>query len=138
MDEKAFIDPSFHAFYDALPTVRLSNAEQLAAAQKGASVSAALLAKRPPLDERIQVEQVEIAGRAAFFYTLKANAGRKGPALLFLHGGGYVLGHPQLHESLYVAIMLALPVSILAPQYRRATEAPYPAGADAMASFAPT
>lgn len=51
-DEKAYIDADLHAFYDVLPTVTLHNQEDFARAQAGASVSASLIANRPPLDDR--------------------------------------------------------------------------------------
>lgn len=49
------------------------------------------------------------------------------PALLYLHGGGYVLGVPEIaHRQIYDFIKTR-PCVVIAPDYRKSGEAPYPA-----------
>jgi epsilon-lactone hydrolase len=52
------------------------------------------------------------------------------PALLYLHGGGYVLGYAFGYRPLVAALALAASTGALAPEYRLAPEHPYPAAID--------
>ncbi len=47
--------------------------------------------------------------------------------VLYLHGGGYISGSPQTHRSVIGEIARATGARVLAPDYRLAPEAPYPA-----------
>ena len=51
-----------------------------------------------------------------------------GPLVLFLHGGGFVLGDLDSHESLCAEIARQLDLPVLAVDYRLAPEHPWPAG----------
>jgi acetyl esterase len=51
-----------------------------------------------------------------------------GPLVLFLHGGGFVLGDLDSHESLCAEIARQLDLPLLAVDYRLAPEHPWPAG----------
>ena len=53
-----------------------------------------------------------------------------GPLLLFLHGGGWVLGDLDTHAPLCAAISRALDLPVVAIDYRLAPEHPYPAAPD--------
>lgn len=53
-----------------------------------------------------------------------------GPAILFIHGGGFVIGDLDSHHSLCTAIAAEMDLPVLAVHYRRAPEAPFPAPAD--------
>lgn len=52
------------------------------------------------------------------------------PALLWIHGGGYVIGTPNQDDALLRRFARALGVTIAAVRYRLAPEHPYPAGLD--------
>ena len=49
------------------------------------------------------------------------------PGILWLHGGGYVLGSPEQDGASYKRVIEATGGVIVAPDYRLAPEAPYPA-----------
>ena len=49
------------------------------------------------------------------------------PIMLYLHGGGYVHGVPEQFGSIIKAFIAAEPCIIVAPDYRKALELPYPA-----------
>jgi acetyl esterase/lipase len=49
------------------------------------------------------------------------------PVMLYLHGGGYIHGVPEQFGSLIKAFIETEPCIIVAPDYRKAVEAPYPA-----------
>ena len=49
------------------------------------------------------------------------------PGLLYIHGGGYVIGNPESYFDVYKNIINAKPCIIVAPDYRKALDAPFPA-----------
>jgi len=53
--------------------------------------------------------------------------GEKLPALLWIHGGGYVLGHPNGDDSLCESFVQAVGCVVISPDYRLAPEHPFPA-----------
>ncbi|HWG23301.1 MAG TPA: alpha/beta hydrolase [Actinospica sp.] len=52
------------------------------------------------------------------------------PALLWIHGGGYVIGAAQQEDRLCRAFAAALGITVAAVDYRLAPEHPYPASLD--------
>lgn len=68
-----------------------------------------------------------------WFVPAGAEAGR---ALLYLHGGGYLLGSVQSHRALLERLARAAACRVLAINYRLAPEAPFPAAVeDACAAY---
>jgi len=53
-----------------------------------------------------------------------------GPLMLFLHGGGFVLGDLDSHEGLCAELARLLDMPVLAVDYRLAPEHPWPAGVE--------
>ncbi|MDH6675124.1 acetyl esterase/lipase [Paenibacillus sp. LBL] len=49
------------------------------------------------------------------------------PGILWLHGGGYAMGVPEMFENTYKKLMDTSSCVIIAPDYRLSIEAPYPA-----------
>ena len=76
----------------------------------------------------IHVEQVNVAGRAAEW--LRAPHADATHVLLYLHGGGYVMGSPHTHRALAGELSRAAQARVLLPDYRLAPEAPFPAAVD--------
>jgi monoterpene epsilon-lactone hydrolase len=67
---------------------------------------------------------------------LEPPAAREGAALLYLHGGGYVIGSPRSHRHLAAALAKATGAATLLPDYRLAPEHPFPAAVeDAVAAY---
>ena len=50
--------------------------------------------------------------------------------VLYLHGGGYVLGSPRTHLPILVRLATAAGAAVWAPDYRLAPEHPFPAAVD--------
>ena len=48
-------------------------------------------------------------------------------AMLWIHGGGYVMGRPKLSDEFSVRLNRRLGITIAVPEYRLAPEHPYPA-----------
>lgn len=69
------------------------------------------------------------------FYTPRGLSGRS-PALLFLHGGGWIYGDLESHDATCRFLAEEAQVRVVAVDYRLAPEAPYPAAVDdAMAAW---
>ncbi len=82
----------------------------------------------------IGVENVTVAGRAAEW--VKAPGSQTGRAILYLHGGGYVMGSPNTHRSLAGEISRAAQAAVLLIDYRLGPEHPFPAAVeDGVASY---
>ncbi len=76
----------------------------------------------------ITVEPVDVAGRAGEW--LRPPACRNGAAVLYLHGGGYVIGSIRSHRHLAADIARAAEAAVLLVDYRLAPEHPYAAAVD--------
>lgn len=82
----------------------------------------------------IEVETLMLAGRDAEW--LRAPGIRDGRAILYLHGGGYVVGSPHTHRSLAGEVSRAAQAAVLLIDYRLAPEHPFPAAVeDGVAAF---
>ena len=116
-------------------------------AERGIHVVRAHLAKLPPSDSltiaerRAQYERAEkvfptppevkverVTAPAAPAEWLRPPSAAPGRVVLYLHGGGYVIGSPRSHRHLAAAIATAAESSALLLEYRCAPEAPFPRG----------
>ena len=124
-------------------------------ADRGIDVVRAHLAKLPPSDSLTIAErraQYERAGKvfptppdvkvervnapAAPAEWLRPPSAVPGRVVLYLHGGGYVIGSPRSHRHLAAAIAGAAEASALLLDYRLAPEHPFPAAVeDATAAY---
>ncbi|HET6283567.1 MAG TPA: alpha/beta hydrolase [Polyangia bacterium] len=52
------------------------------------------------------------------------------PTVLYFHGGGYVVGSPRTHRDLLARLAVAAGARVVAPDYRKAPEHPFPAAVD--------
>jgi acetyl esterase len=125
------LHPDLHAFLE------LANAQaalrprmsQMTAAQARAAYDHATLALDLPGDE-LPTEELELPTRDG--ERIRARLYRGGtrqpaaPCLLFLHGGGYVLGGLDSHDSLCRSLALGTPCDVLAVDYRLAPEHRFP------------
>ncbi|MGH7365332.1 MAG: alpha/beta hydrolase [Candidatus Rokuibacteriota bacterium] len=118
-------------------------------ADRGIDVVRAHLAKLPPADSlttaerRAQYERAEkvfptppdvkverVSAPAAPAEWLRPPSAVPGRVVLYLHGGGYVIGSPRSHRHLAAAIGSAAGAAALLLDYRLAPEHPYPAAVD--------
>jgi phosphinothricin tripeptide acetyl hydrolase len=124
-------------------------------ADRGIDVVRAHLAKLPPSDSlttaerRAQYERAEkvfptppdvkierVNAPAAPAEWLRPPSAAPGRVVLYLHGGGYVIGSPRSHRHLAAAIAGAAGASALLLDYRLAPEHPFPAAVeDATAAY---
>ncbi|MGD9601435.1 MAG: alpha/beta hydrolase [Gammaproteobacteria bacterium] len=78
--------------------------------------------------EDVAVEMATVANRPAEW--LRVPASDPSRVVLYLHGGGYVMGSPNTHRSLAGELARAAGARVLLPDYRLAPEAPFPAAVD--------
>jgi acetyl esterase/lipase len=76
----------------------------------------------------IGVEAVTVAGRSAEW--LRAPGAQAERAILYLHGGGYVMGSPNTHRSLGGEVSRAAQAGVLMLDYRLGPEEPFPAAVE--------
>jgi len=81
--------------------------------------------KRFPVPEDVEIKVVDAGGVAAEWQTTPG--ARKDRVLLYLHGGGFIMGSPNSHRLLTVALGEASKMRVLSVDYRVAPEHPFPA-----------
>lgn len=88
-----------------------------------------------PVDEAVSVRNVVISGYPQIpdlrvrVYEPKNRTGIL-PAVLWIHGGGYLMGRPEQNERLLMDMVKEANVVVVAPDYRLTPENPYPAAVD--------
>lgn len=98
----------------------LRPAVPLAVQRRWAAVALALL----PAGRGVRFEHVVLGGVACErVVPYAAGAG----IVLYLHGGGYVLGSPRTHRAITSRLARASGLTVVAPDYRLAPEYPHPA-----------
>jgi acetyl esterase/lipase len=86
----------------------------------------ALQGFRPPSDVEVRTLPSGVGVRLH----RPAEQNTPGPALLWIHGGGYVLGCAKQEDSLCRRFVQALGVTVASVEYRLAPETPFPAALD--------
>ena len=82
--------------------------------------------RAPMEDSSVDVEATEIAGLRV---CIVRQVGQRGdlPVLLYLHGGGWVLGGPETHAQIVHSLAHMAEAAVVVPDYALAPEHPYPA-----------
>jgi epsilon-lactone hydrolase len=87
-----------------------------------------------PVPDGTEVEPASVGGVKGEW--VRARRARRDATLLYLHGGGYVVGSPASHRHLAAAIGEAAGVAVFSADYRLAPEHPFPAAVeDAVAAY---
>jgi epsilon-lactone hydrolase len=81
-----------------------------------------------PVPEGTEVEPAVLGGVKGEW--VRVRRARRDAAVLYLHGGGYVIGSPASHRHLAAAIGEATGTSVFSADYRMAPEHPFPAAVD--------
>lgn len=85
-----------------------------------------------PLPAELAVADLAVpaAGRDIAIRVYRPAAAADLPGVLYLHGGGWVVGDLDSHNDVCAALALAVPAVVIAVDYRLAPEHPYPAALD--------
>ena len=127
------IDPQLLPFLDQLPKLELTRENLMLTRQELNKMSREAAAGIEGHDH-VDVTDECIAGPDGENLRLrlysKRNASNTRPGLLWIHGGGYILGCPEMDELLLCRMADEIGCLIVAPDYRLAPEDPYPAALD--------
>lgn len=85
-------------------------------------------ARAMPVPEGLRCEAIDLGGRPGEWLTLPDTPGKT--TLLYLHGGGYVIGSIETHRALIARLAKAAGARACAVNYRLAPEHPFPAALD--------
>ncbi|WP_103109299.1 alpha/beta hydrolase [Brevibacillus reuszeri] len=89
--------------------------------------------RNPPIEKSEHVNttsrmiQGAVGEMLVKIYEPSQRTGNKLPAMLWIHGGGYVLGHPDMDDALCERFVQAANCVVVSVDYRLAPEHPYPA-----------
>lgn len=128
MNSRHLVDPQLLAALDAWPAVDVT-ADTLAAMR--ANSAAFTAARAAPPDPRVAIREVRIPGPAGapdlrvLLYAPVAPAPAR-PAFLHVHGGGYVLGTPEISDARNQRLALEVDCVVASVDYRLAPETPHP------------
>lgn len=119
-----------------MPSPELARVRELLAAAPGfagddvAAMRANMeaMAAVVPLADDIRITPVDADGVPGEW--VEAGAVRSDACILYLHGGGYVIGSTRTHRGLVAAIGRAAGVRVLSVDYRLAPEHPHPAAVE--------
>lgn len=120
---------SFHP--DLLPLARWLPRSAVTALTRPALRWLTARTPAPKLGEGVRVEERRIPEGGARARVLRpAQAAGPLPALLWMHGGGYLIGAPEQEEAQLAELASALGLVVVSVDYRLAPEHPFPAPLD--------
>ena len=125
-----FIRPDMKAFLDALAAMNGPKITDMTLEEARASyVALHGMADRPARELAVIRDLVceGPAGEIALRLYDAREARDAGPVITFFHGGGYVIGDLETHHALCTEIAALADLPVVAVDYRRAPEAPFPA-----------
>jgi acetyl esterase/lipase len=130
MTTRHLVDPELLAFLDQNPAVRLTREGLPAIRAQRKELLAQQRAAQPPfpdieVSERYLGSQPGVPDVRALVYVPKS-APRPLGALLWIHGGGYVLGSPEADDLTVKTIVDQLGCAVVSVDYRLAPETPFP------------
>lgn len=83
-----------------------------------------------PLEDVDSVSESRIGGIRLKIWRGRGAPSHDAPALLYLHGGGWVIGAPETHEDICRILANAVGAVVVSPDYRLAPEHPFPAAVE--------
>lgn len=86
-------------------------------------------AQHPP-EEVASVEERNLEGLRLKIWRGKGAPATGAPALLYLHGGGWVIGAPETHEDICRILANAVGAVVVSPDYRLAPDHRFPAAVE--------
>lgn len=124
------LDPTIDAILKATANLPRLSEVPVPAARKG---FLARIAQLPPATETLEeVRNLELAlpSRTLPLRLYRPQASASAPLILFLHGGGFVLGNLDSHDAFCRRLCARSGHAVLAVDYRLAPEHPWPAAHD--------
>jgi acetyl esterase len=79
---------------------------------------------------RVDINSPEQSGVPVWVMSPLGDSTAPRPVLIYVHGGGFVMGSVGLEQSAVTGFVHGLGAVVVAPEYRLAPESPYPAAVD--------
>jgi len=129
------LDPQAQQVCDMIVASGRPPIETLAPAEARAVYLASKAILQPDPEEVAEVKALQAAGPAGpiplrLYRGRGADGGAALPALIFFHGGGWVIGDLESHDQVCRALANAMPAIVVAVDYRLAPEHKFPAAAE--------
>lgn len=128
-----YVRPDVRQFLDYLNNLPGPKTHELGAPAARQMYRAMKDVADPPLGELAVIRDLTIPGPAGDIPARLFDARetrQPGPAVVFFHGGGYVIGDLDTHASFTAEAARVLDLPVIAVDYRLAPEAPWPAAPD--------
>jgi acetyl esterase len=123
-----FIRPDVRQFLDYLESLNRPKGHEVGPQAARQMMVASRHAFEPPPREIAVVRA--IAGPVPMrLYDPRTERGPS-PVLLFIHGGGWVIGDLETHEPFCIEVAIELDIPVIAIDYRLAPESPFPAAVE--------
>lgn len=121
--DKQNVDPALWPLVEAFPPIDLG--PETLAAFRGAMVELSVV---PDVSSHadVRIEAITAEGVRCLLYQPAQR--RSNGALLHIHGGGFVMGLPEMDAARNIELVRVTGCTILSVDYRLAPEYPYPAG----------
>jgi acetyl esterase/lipase len=116
------VDPALWPLVEAFPPIDVS-----AEALPGFRAAMVELSVKPDPATHVDVRIQEVAAQGIRCLLLRPDSASSG-ALLHIHGGGFVMGSPEMDVARNIELARATGCAILSVDYRLAPEHPHPAG----------
>ena len=127
------LHPTFRAMLDALAAMTMPPLSVIPPQMVRDGYRTTRVGLDPGAPRDLAVRDLQVDGGAgplkARLYTPK-DAGASGPGIVYFHGGGFVIGDLDTHDSFLRRLCAASGVRVLAVDYRLAPENPFPAPHD--------
>lgn len=129
-----FIRPDVKQFLDYLNNVTSPKMHEVGAVEARRMMGAMRAVADVPAGDLAVIRDLSIAGPHGGAISLRLYDAREtrapGPAMVFFHGGGFVLGDLDTHEPACAEIARLLDLPVISVDYRLAPEHPWPAAPD--------
>ncbi|HEY1740931.1 MAG TPA: alpha/beta hydrolase [Acidimicrobiia bacterium] len=119
---------AFTAIVDYLRTSLELDAPDRSPEELRASMNTENSVLAPPAG--VTIDERMIGGVPGLWHRPDGAAHADDTVVLYLHGGGYVIGSPDTHRNLTARLALALGAAVFSADYRLAPEHPHPAASD--------
>lgn len=131
MSDTPFIRPDMKAFLDALAAMDGPKIADMTLEEARAAYGALHAMADRPARELAVIRDLSCPGPAGDI-PLRLYDARESrdlsPIITFYHGGGFVIGDLDTHHALCTEVAALMDLPVVAVDYRRAPEAPFPAG----------
>ena len=132
-DTEHFVRDDVRGFLDMLEQIGGKGVEEVGAVEGRVQMKTmGQLAEAPPRDLAVK-KDLTCPGPAGDiplrFYDAK-DTREAGPCVVFIHGGGFVIGDIEVYDSLCTEIAHQLDLPVVSVEYRLAPEHPFPAAPD--------